>query len=274
MSAVTEAQAAAARSAQPTQPHESTQPAEPAEQTKPTVRRDVARNRAKLLAAADELVADRGLDMSLNELARRAGVGVGTVYRHFADREAVIDALFLERLELIAGVLDEALAMPDPGAALRWAFMTLGERMVGDRALVQIMTTNKSETRRDAVRAMLLPRVTPLVQRAQASGQFRPEMSPLDLSMTLLMMHTVTLYSGAVRPELWRRYLQILLDGYAAPDQPRDADLVRAMSPDEMAAAMAALGEANGGPVASLTALRPGGRSSGARAASGAGAGG
>src|SRR3954470_6344577 len=73
------------------------------------LRKDAARNRDRLLAAARELFAEHGLDVTLNDIAHHAGVGVGTAYRRFRDKGAVIDALFEESLEALAVVASEAL---------------------------------------------------------------------------------------------------------------------------------------------------------------------
>ncbi|MDQ1672553.1 MAG: hypothetical protein QOC98_1115, partial [Frankiaceae bacterium] len=78
--------------------------------TEAPLRRDAARNRERLLTAASELFAERGLNVTLNDIAHRAGVGVGTAYRRFANKEEVIDALFEQRLQDVIAVAHEALA--------------------------------------------------------------------------------------------------------------------------------------------------------------------
>src|SRR4051812_49978584 len=103
------------------------------------LRKDAERNRQRLLAAAGELFAERGLDVTLNDIAHHAGVGVGTAYRRFANKEEVIDALFEESLQDLASVANEALDDPDAWRAL----VTFLERSLhmqfGDRGLNQIM---------------------------------------------------------------------------------------------------------------------------------------
>src|ERR1700712_5819690 len=78
-----------------------------------SLRRDAAENRERLLTAAAELFAERGLDVTLNDIAHHAGVGVATAYRRFANKEEVIDALFEDRLEAVAQVAQDALSNPD-----------------------------------------------------------------------------------------------------------------------------------------------------------------
>src|SRR5438270_6027199 len=83
-----------------------------------SLRKDAAQNRERLLAAAAELFAERGLAVTLNDIAHHAGVGVGTAYRRFANKEEVIDALFEDGLQAVAEVARAALDDPDPWHAL------------------------------------------------------------------------------------------------------------------------------------------------------------
>ena len=83
------------------------------------MRRDAEANRRRLLDAASELFAERGLDVTLNDIAHHAGVGVGTAYRRFPNKEAVIDAVFEQRLEAVEGIAHEALRRPTPGRGWR-----------------------------------------------------------------------------------------------------------------------------------------------------------
>src|SRR4051812_4167611 len=107
--------------------------------TEGTLRRDAARNRERLLAAASELFAERGLNVTLNDIAHRAGVGVGTAYRRFANKEEVIDALFEQRLQEVIRAAHEALEAMDGWTGL----VTFLERSLhlqfGDQGLTEIM---------------------------------------------------------------------------------------------------------------------------------------
>src|SRR6185436_6544187 len=97
------------------------------------LRADAARNRARLLVAAKEVFAARGLDATMDEVARRAGVGVGTAYRRFRNRDDLIAALFEERLDDFMRLLDEALADADPWAGLRGFLERSMEMQAEDR---------------------------------------------------------------------------------------------------------------------------------------------
>src|SRR4051794_21109213 len=82
------------------------------------LRKDAERNRLRILAAAGELFAERGLGVTLDDIARHAGVGVGTVYRRYADKELLIDALFEQRIESMCTIAAEALEQPAPGGGI------------------------------------------------------------------------------------------------------------------------------------------------------------
>src|SRR3954467_3931487 len=105
------------------------------------LRKDAALNRERLLAAARELFAERGLDVTLNEIAHHAGVGVGTAYRRFANKEEVIDALFEERLQDVASVAKEALSATDAWAGLVSFLERSLHMQFGDRGLTEIMNS-------------------------------------------------------------------------------------------------------------------------------------
>ncbi|MDX6618207.1 MAG: hypothetical protein QOK36_593, partial [Gaiellales bacterium] len=103
------------------------------------LRRDAARNRERILAAAGEVFATRGLEVTLDDIAHHAGVGVGTVYRRFPDKEGLIDALFEERIAAIAALAEEAAAHEDPWAGLVFFFERSLTEQAADRGLKQLL---------------------------------------------------------------------------------------------------------------------------------------
>src|SRR3954470_15574378 len=105
------------------------------------LRKDAELNRERLLAAARELFATRGLEVTLNEIAHHAGVGVGTAYRRFANKEEVIDALFEERLQDVVSVAEEALSATDAWAGLVSFLERSLDMQFGDRGLTEIMNS-------------------------------------------------------------------------------------------------------------------------------------
>lgn len=203
------------------------------------LRADAARNRERILAAAEEVFAARGLDASLDDIAAHAGLGVGTVYRRFANREELVEALFLQRLDQIASLATEATSHPDSWVALTRLFEVMGARMAADQGLFEAMICRPESPGRAAVRERMLPIVGQVFARAQADGHLRPDASPTDFPMVLRMIAAIADFTREVRPELWRRYLAVFLDGMRAertelpplqepPIDPVEIDEVRA----------------------------------------------
>jgi AcrR family transcriptional regulator len=187
------------------------------------LRKDAERNRLRILAAAKELFAERGLAVTLNEIARYTGVGVGTVYRHFPDRERLIEALLEERLHEIVALLREANDDPDPWRGLIEFHERALELQAANRGLGELMLGAAGSPERLAkIRARLRPVAAQLVERARAAGALRPDCTPEDLRIVHLMLSTVIDAGRDVAPDLWRRYFEILLQGLRAePESPK-----------------------------------------------------
>jgi AcrR family transcriptional regulator len=178
------------------------------------LRRDAERNRQRILAAAAQVFTERGLDATLDEVARAAGVGVGTVYRRFPDKEALVAALFRDRVDNLVTVAEEACAAPDPWQAIVSYLEYAAAAMAGDTGLRQLMMFATYD--RDQVcyaRDRMRPVITRLVQRAQASGDLRGDFEAPDVKMIAFMLASLAEYTAAVTPDVWRRYFAMLIDG-------------------------------------------------------------
>ena len=178
------------------------------------LRRDAAENRERLLAAASELFAERGLAVTLNDIAHHAGVGVGTAYRRFANKEAVIDALFEEQLKAVANVAQEALDDPDAWNGL----LTFLERALhmrhGDRGLNEIMNNPLiGDARVQEARDRIAPIITELVAKAKGQRVVRPDLDQTDLIFIQLGLSAIIESTRGIAPDLYRRYLTMFLDG-------------------------------------------------------------
>ena len=185
------------------------------------MRKDAARNQQRIVAAARELFAERGLATSLNEIAHHAGVGVGTVYRHFPDREQLIEGLFEERIDQVEAVLQEALEDPDPWHGLTRFLERPIELQAANRGLQQVLLGAAGGLERIAkARARLEPLESEVVRRAHDAGVLRADAGSQDLRILQLMLAPVIDRSGTVAPELWRRYLALLLEALRATPQP------------------------------------------------------
>jgi AcrR family transcriptional regulator len=191
-----------------------TLPSPAAESAGRPLRRDAERNRLRILEAAGELFAERGLGVTLDDVARHAGVGVGTVYRRFADKEELIDALFEQRIEVICALAAETLAHADPWEGLVFFFERGLEAQACDRGLKELLAS--SVHGRGGVRLArerLRPLVTAIFDRAKAAGVLRADATPEDAPLIMMMIGPIIDRTRAVQPELWRRYLGLVLDG-------------------------------------------------------------
>src|SRR3954466_13257829 len=150
--------------------------------TQAPLRKDAARNRERLLTAASELFAQRGLNVTLNDIAHQAGLGVGTAYRRFANKEEVIDALFEERFQAVAAVAQEAAEDPDAWRGLVTFLERALHMQFGDRGLNEIMNNpHLGDARVAVVRDLVAPLLTKLVERAKDQGVVRPDLDQTDL---------------------------------------------------------------------------------------------
>lgn len=178
------------------------------------LRGDAERNRQRILTAATELFADRGLAVTLDDIARHAGLGVGTVYRRFPSREHLVEALFEQRMEEIGDLAESYLDEPDPWAALTGFLNQTAELHASNHGLRELMlSTNHGQDKVARARERIAPAVTRLITRAQAAGQLRAEITVNDMPLIQLMIASVVDYTCHVQPELWRRYLALVIDG-------------------------------------------------------------
>jgi AcrR family transcriptional regulator len=187
--------------------------AQPAAQ--PPLRKDAELNRRRIIAAAREVFRDRGIGATLNDVAHHAGVGVGTVYRRFSNKEELVDALFEDMVDTIDEYTRAALAEPDAWAALTACLEKVCEVQAFDRGLREVMLGTGRGPQRDAqMRERVGPSVGRLVARAQQQGTLRDDIVPGDFPILQLMLGAVTEHTG--QPEQWRRYLALLIDGLRA----------------------------------------------------------
>jgi AcrR family transcriptional regulator len=183
----------------------------PAEQP---LRRDAERNRQRLIAAAREVFRERGLRATMDDVAHHAGVGVGTAYRRFANKDELIGALFDDIMDHAVAVAHEAAADPDAWHGLATSLEKLCEVQAFDRGLREVMLSVGAQRRQAAVGQRIAPLVDDLVERAKQQGSLRADVEPVDLPMIQLMIAWVTDRTG--QPDLWRRYLRLILDGMRA----------------------------------------------------------
>jgi AcrR family transcriptional regulator len=189
------------------------------------LRRDAERNRQRILDTAGQLFAERGLGVSLDEIARHAGVGVGTVYRRFPDKDQLIDALFEARIDEILAVATSSLEMSDPWEALVHFLVRSMELQVEDRALKELLhSTTEAHARVERGRRQIQPVVEAILVRAQQAGVVREDLAITDLPLLQHAIGEVADYTREVSPEAWRRIMLIALDGLR-PDRRRPSPM-------------------------------------------------
>ncbi|WP_027501257.1 TetR/AcrR family transcriptional regulator [Rhodococcus sp. UNC363MFTsu5.1] len=181
------------------------------------LRADAERNRRKILDAAMELFASRGIDITLDDVARHAKVGVGTVYRRFTCKQELVDGVFEQSMDQIAGAAEEALRREDPWSALVDFIGLTSEWMSLSRGLGDVFFTNDEGREQVAcARQRITPAIQQLVDRAKDAGALRPEIQVNDLFAVSCMLDAVIDFNRPVSPETWRRYLALVLDGMRA----------------------------------------------------------
>ena len=179
----------------------------------PAMRADARRNREKVLKAARVCLARDGLDAQMDEIARRAKVGVGTLYRHFPTKDDLVFALAGERFDRLAELARAALEEEDPWEAFCGFFRAAGEIQIEDRALSEVMLDSKDVMGEHAERVEILELVGQVMDRAKASGDLREDAEPEDVPML-----TCPLGSAAGMPMMCpERYLALAIDGFRAP---------------------------------------------------------
>lgn len=187
--------------------------------TKLGARRDAKRNRERIVAAARDVFSSSGADAPAREIARRADLGVGTLYRHFPARADLVDAVLEEAFEELIEVAEAALAEPDAWTG----FVRFVEEALAlhaqNRALKDVVESE--EHGRELARSMRLrirPLTEELIARAQADGTLRADFARQDLALLFWGSDRVIELAAEVAPELWRRQLGFMLDGLRTPD--------------------------------------------------------
>ena len=178
------------------------------------LRRDAERNRLRILEAATELFTTRGLDVSLDDIARHAGVGVGTIYRRYPDKQELIRALFEDRINEFVRVLSDAADIEDPWVALQTVITTMLEREACDRGLMDLlMRSDDKLTKSEEVHERITMLFEDLIARNKAAGAIREEVAMGDIAMLHLMMMSVVAATSPTDPDLWRRTLALAMSG-------------------------------------------------------------
>ncbi|GAA5025147.1 TetR/AcrR family transcriptional regulator [Actinopolymorpha pittospori] len=177
-------------------------------------RADGVRNRRLLLSAAADAFAEHGTDVSIAEIAQRAGIGKGTVFRHFTTKEDLLAAIMGEMVDGLVAVGVGLSDAEDPAQALL-AFMTAGvELLAKDRAFCEVV--GRPSLHHPDVRAgleRLCDVAERLTDRARRQKAIRPDVTGTDIVLLLGGVHQTAAPLLGAEPQLWRRYLGLVFDG-------------------------------------------------------------
>jgi AcrR family transcriptional regulator len=176
------------------------------------LRADARRNRERILKAARAVFADHGIEAQIDDVAKRAKVGVGTVYRHFPTKEALLDAVVRERFEEIAGYAEEALRHEDAWEGFSELIWRAAERNAADRAFCEVCAF--TDQTRIVEETGLAGHTSTLMERAKAQGTLRADATQMDIPIMMAGCGSVMRIHPS--PDIWRRYLTIMLDGMRA----------------------------------------------------------
>lgn len=192
---------------------------EPETPAPPRLRRDARRNRERLVEAAHAVFAEQGLEAPLDVIARRAGVGNATLYRHFPTRAALVDAVFRDQLTGTMEAGERARRAPDAWAGLAGYLDAVFVTLAADRGTNDLMTTRLPDVETlGAVHAHNRETVDVLLERARAQGSVRADVTTEDLLFALAALgRAVPPLAIAAGPDAWRRPLALFLEGLRGP---------------------------------------------------------
>jgi AcrR family transcriptional regulator len=214
----------------------------PTSEVRRPLRADAERNRRRIVDAARELFASRGIDITLDDVAAHAKVGVGTVYRRFSCKEELIDGVFEQRLEDMLVGAKAALDEPDAWTGLVNFLEEMCAGISADRGLGEVVLGSDEGCHGIAqMRERIDPYVEKIVARARRSGQLRADVEVNDFFPLVGMVGAASEFMCAVEPSNWRRYFAIVLDGLRAePGTPSELP-GRSLTTDEIVVAKAAM---------------------------------
>lgn len=186
--------------------------------TQKTMRKDAARNRQRILEAAESVFARRGLDVSVEDVANAAGVGVASIYRAFGSKAGLVEMLFADVVERAAAALDECADAPTGWDALCRALRRMADMQLRERGSYQVLF-DPSATAITLLRTEIEPRLRAIVDRAKSEGSLRSDFTSMDIAV---LVHAATAVAARMEsggPEVASRHLELLIKGItASPD--------------------------------------------------------
>jgi AcrR family transcriptional regulator len=173
-------------------------------------RADARRNRARVIAAARDVFAERGLDATVDDVAARAGVGKGTVYRIFHHKEDLVAAVVSDRTQWMEQRSIAALTEPDPAAALNSLISDFFARLLADRVILGVLEPAAAHLPPGA-RERLMDNVGQLLEAAKPAGAVRGDVTIQDLAILMTGCAERLYADGITDPAAWQRYCEFIL---------------------------------------------------------------
>lgn len=179
-------------------------------------RADALRNRERVIEAATEVFAAKGMDAGIPEIAAVAGVGKATVYRSFPSKEHLVAAVAVQRLAWITGRVTQALAEDDAGQAFEDVLVEIAERQAEDGAIAASLASEIHLPELEAARATTHAAFEALIDRARAEGALRADATATDLRVLFAGVSQVLRAEGERDRATWRRYGRLVADALRA----------------------------------------------------------
>ena len=181
------------------------------------MRADARRNRERIVAAARSAFEEAGMDAQMEDVARRAGLGVGTLYRHFPTKEALTGELLAEKFRLLLESARDALEIEDPWEAFAGTLWRNAELMAADAAVQDVLRRSEADwSYAEGPRRELHSTFEVTVERCKRAGVIRPDFTIDDVPMLMCGLCSTMSAPGPDTGFDWRRHLELMLDGVRA----------------------------------------------------------
>lgn len=199
------------------------------------LRADAVRNQRRIVEAARELFADRGLEITLDDVAERAGVGIGTVYRRFTGKQELIAEVFEANVSDFVTAAEAAATHPDPWEGLVQFFEYACTHLATNRGLSEVMLELDNDLAGLAqVRDRIKPTIAAIVDRAREAGAIQHDIEASDFFALVHMVDALAEFSKPVHPDLWKRYQAVILNGLRTDTTPRRPLTVPPLTDDQI----------------------------------------
>ncbi len=201
----------------------------------PALRVDAERNRERILRAAEEVFAQRGIDVGLEEIARRAGVGIATLYRRFPTRADLLEASFEGKIREYLAAVDQALENPSAWAGFRQLVEYLCGAQASNAGLRDLITLRfPPSSAVEELKTQAHSGLEELIARARREGTLRPDFVAADIGILLLANAGLVTATREAAPDAWRRFAAYLLDAFRAEGAARTDPVPAAPTPEQV----------------------------------------